>query len=259
MNRSLDVDLVLREYLAESGDRAPDRVLADVAARIAHQPRRRTWRLHGRPFMNSNAKLALAAAAIVIVAVAGYNLLPRQSNIGGPSIPPSNGVPSTPASTPDPTQAADPLAGAWTSAPATCADQNAALQRAGYTSAELALGGWDAATCVGMTHGSVHRIFFLKQAGVSAPSGTEPDGRFQEYADGGLGWDGYYVLVDDDTFVAGDGNRAPYLTYQFSINGDQLVIDMVKNEFPAPTAADLWNDIVAQTVIYESGPFTRTP
>jgi len=34
---------------------------------------------------------------------------------------------------------------------------------------------------------------------------------------------------------------------------------MVKNEFPAATEADLWNDTIAQTVIYEPGPFTPTP
>jgi hypothetical protein len=77
MNRPPDVELVLRSYLADTGDRAPDRVLEDVAARIARQPRRRTWRLSRRPYMNTYAKLGIAAAAIVMVAVAGYSILPR--------------------------------------------------------------------------------------------------------------------------------------------------------------------------------------
>ena len=57
MNQAPDVELVLRSYLADTGDRAPDRVLEDVAARIARQPRRRTGRLSRRPYMNTYAKL----------------------------------------------------------------------------------------------------------------------------------------------------------------------------------------------------------
>jgi hypothetical protein len=85
MNRLPDVELVLRDYLADTGDRAPDRVLDDVAARIARQPRRPALRLPWRPFMNTYAKLGLAGAAIVIVAVIGYSLLPRQPSVGGPT------------------------------------------------------------------------------------------------------------------------------------------------------------------------------
>jgi hypothetical protein len=82
MNRPPDVELVLRAYLADTGDRAPDRVLEDVGARIARQPRR-AWRLRGRPFMNTYAKLGLAAAALLLVVVAGYWILPRN----GPAAP----------------------------------------------------------------------------------------------------------------------------------------------------------------------------
>ena len=101
MNPSSDVELVIRSYLADTGDRAPDRVLEDVAARIARQPRRRSWRLSGRPFMNSYAKLGLAAAAIVVVAVVGYSVLPRAGT--GPGAP--TAAPSV-APTPSPTAVA---------------------------------------------------------------------------------------------------------------------------------------------------------
>jgi hypothetical protein len=86
MNRLPDVEPVLRAYLADTGDRAPDRVLEDVAARIARQPRR-PWRLRGRPFMNLYAKLGAAAAAVVLVAIVGYTVLPRAGGAGGQASP----------------------------------------------------------------------------------------------------------------------------------------------------------------------------
>ena len=98
VNRLPDVEPVLRAYLADTGDRAPDRVLTDVAARIARQPRR-VWRLRGRPFMNAYAKLGVAAAAIIVVAVAGYAILPRTGP--GPGGPVATPTPSpTPVVTP---------------------------------------------------------------------------------------------------------------------------------------------------------------
>lgn len=256
MNRSLDVDLVLREFYADDGLPAPDRVLNAVEDRIGQQRQRRNWRLRGRPFMNTYAKLAAAAAAIVIVAVVGYNLLSRPSSIGTPSNVPSTAPPGA-TSTPGTINAADLLAGRWTSAQSTCADQNAALQRSGFTAAQLALGGWDAATCMQMTHGKTHVIQFLESHVIPEPSGANANGTLIQYADGAIGWEGYWVVVDADTFMAGDGGHAPYLTYQFTITGDQLVIDMVDNKFPAETEAGLLGDSIAQTVIYESLPFIR--
>jgi hypothetical protein len=97
MNNRPDVEPVLRAYLAESGDRAPDRVLEDVAARIARQPRRRTWHLHGRPFMNAIAKVSVAAAGIVVAAVIGYTFLsrPATGQVGAGSTPPATSAPAT--------------------------------------------------------------------------------------------------------------------------------------------------------------------
>lgn len=93
MNRPPDVELVLRAYLADSGDRAPDRVLEDVAARIARQPRS-AWRLRGRPFMNTYTRMGLAAAAVLLVAVVGYSLLPKQGGPGGQSSAPPTAMPT---------------------------------------------------------------------------------------------------------------------------------------------------------------------
>lgn len=69
MNRISDVEPVLRAYLAENGDRAPDRVLLDVAGRIRLQPQRREWRLQRRPLMHTSVKVAAGVAAAIVVAV----------------------------------------------------------------------------------------------------------------------------------------------------------------------------------------------
>ena len=105
MNRLPDVEPVLRAYLADSGDRAPDRVLTDVAARIARQPRS-AWRLRGRSFVNTYTKLAAGLAAVLVVGFVGWQLLPGISGPGSPSIAPSPSV--RPSAAPTAAQSAAP-------------------------------------------------------------------------------------------------------------------------------------------------------
>jgi hypothetical protein len=93
-----DLDRALREWFSDGPTTMPDRAVDVIADRIDRQPQRRMWRLPGRPFMNTYAKVALAAAAAVVVAVVGYNLLPRTG-------PGPGGVPS-PSPVPTPTAAA---------------------------------------------------------------------------------------------------------------------------------------------------------
>lgn len=80
----------------------------------------------------------------------------------------------------------------------------------------------------------------------AAPEGVEPE----------VGWSGVYEIVDDDTFVAGDTGDL-YIEYTYVVDGDQLVMDMVRNDFPTVSEEELAGEIYAQTVIYESAPFTR--
>jgi hypothetical protein len=103
VNRPFDVEPVLRAYLADTGERAPDRVLGDVAARIARQPRRLALRLPWRPHMSSPLKIAVGLAAAIVVALVGYSLLPKGPAVGTPTTVPA--VP-TPSSTPVATAAA---------------------------------------------------------------------------------------------------------------------------------------------------------
>ena len=80
----------------------------------------------------------------------------------------------------------------------------------------------------------------------SAVEGTEPE----------VGWSGEYEIVDEDTFVAGDTGDL-YIEYTYSIQGDELVLDMVGDDYPTVSEQELAGEIYAQTVLYESAPFTR--
>jgi hypothetical protein len=90
MNRSPDVDLVLRDYFADDGFIAPDHVLEVVEERIMRQPQQRAWRVLRRDaHVNSYLKPLLAVAAVVVIAVAGIALLgqPSDSGVGDATSP----------------------------------------------------------------------------------------------------------------------------------------------------------------------------
>ena len=87
MTQHSDIERLLDHWFKDGPDQAPDRVVDIVTDRIERQSQRPAWRLQRRPFsMNAYAKLAVAAAAVLIVAVIGYNLLPgdRQGWAGPP-------------------------------------------------------------------------------------------------------------------------------------------------------------------------------
>lgn len=97
LNRALDL------WLAEGHDEVNDHVLDLVEGRIRRERQRPAWLLRRSPIMNRNLAYGVAAAAALVVAVVGWNLLPRQSGPGGPGSP----VPSpSAASTAAPTAAA---------------------------------------------------------------------------------------------------------------------------------------------------------
>ena len=66
-----------------------------------------------------------------------------------------------------------------------------------------------------------------------------------------MGWRGTYEVVDDDTVIATDPCGA--ITYDYTLDGDVLTLDMVDDE--CGTAAS--DELIAQTIIFESAPFTR--
>lgn len=110
MNKHSDIDRILRHWMDDGPSRMPDRIVDVVADRIDRTRQRRSWRPLRRLPMNQILKLGTAAAAVLVVAVVGWNLLPGGAGPGdaptptpaGPTIGPS--LPPTPS--PSPTVAA---------------------------------------------------------------------------------------------------------------------------------------------------------
>jgi hypothetical protein len=109
MTVSRDPDRIIRAFLDEGLTELPDRVY-DAVRSENDRTRQRVvigpWRT---PDMNSFAKVLIAAAAVVVVAFVGINLLPRPGgNVGGSPATPSPGpsTTTTPSTTPSPTPVA---------------------------------------------------------------------------------------------------------------------------------------------------------
>jgi hypothetical protein len=109
MTQHSDIERLLDHWFKDGPDQAPDRVVDIVTDRIERQSQRPAWRLQRRPFsVNAYAKLAVAAAAVLIVAVVGYNLFPGSSTgVGGPAPTASPSV--IPSSSPAASQGVMPL------------------------------------------------------------------------------------------------------------------------------------------------------
>jgi hypothetical protein len=94
MDSERDVTRIVRSWLREDGHESADRVLDDVLALLDTNTQGLSWwqarRIAG---VRNLTTLAIAAAAVVVVAVVGINLLPSFGGVGGPvastSTPPS--------------------------------------------------------------------------------------------------------------------------------------------------------------------------
>ena len=88
MSAEHDVTRVVRSWLREDEHDSADRVLESVLSRLDTTPQRRSWWPARRASqMNNVTRLAIAAAAVLAVAVVGYNLLPRNASVGGQPTP----------------------------------------------------------------------------------------------------------------------------------------------------------------------------
>jgi hypothetical protein len=95
MNDRSDIERVLSYWLEDGPASMPDRVVDVVARRISVRPQRRSRRLLWRSPMSPAVKYGIAAAAVLVIAIGGYSLLPRNGSIGGPQATPTT-VPTTP-------------------------------------------------------------------------------------------------------------------------------------------------------------------
>ena len=104
-----DIERLLDRWFADRPTEVSDRVLDSVADRITRQRQRPAVHLPWRDTaMNPLIKVGAAVAAVVLIAVIGYNLLPAsQSQVGGPgpSAAPSSPAPSPVALTDGPLEA----------------------------------------------------------------------------------------------------------------------------------------------------------
>jgi hypothetical protein len=109
MSPDRDVTRIVRSWLEEGATALPDRVLDTVLDQLpATSQRRARWPARRFGEMNTFARFAVAATAVVAVAVVGVNLLPRQGVIGGPR------QSASPSPTPSPVELPDGSLGAGT-------------------------------------------------------------------------------------------------------------------------------------------------
>jgi hypothetical protein len=87
MTQPRDIERLLDQWFADGSSVAPDRIIDTVVDRIERQPQRPAWRLDWRhPLMNPLAKAGVAIAAVVLIAIVGFTLLPGAStSIGVPA------------------------------------------------------------------------------------------------------------------------------------------------------------------------------
>jgi hypothetical protein len=110
MSTDRDTTRIVRSWLRADEHDSADRVLGTVLDRLDTTPQRRAawWPVRRLSEMNTTAKVALGAAAVVVAALLGINyLLPGGPSIGGPG--PTDEASFAAAPTPTALRAADPL------------------------------------------------------------------------------------------------------------------------------------------------------
>jgi len=174
MTQQRDIDHLLDQWFSDGPTHTPDRVIDVVADRIERQPQRPAWRFHLREIrVNTIVRAGAAMAAVVVVAIIGFNLLPG-SGVGG----------SGPTASPGPATSADPSA------------------------ATVAL---PVKVTLGIYSGRPDPVWSLtgeEAAGLEQLLATLPDGTDTPPV-GGLGYHGFTIERPRSTLIAYQGVVAP--------------------------------------------------
>ena len=81
---------IVLSWLREEAHENPEHMLLRALDEVDATPQRRSWPAWRSNSMNTYAKLIVAAAAVLVVAVVGYQFLPASGGVGGePTIAPS--------------------------------------------------------------------------------------------------------------------------------------------------------------------------
>ena len=96
MTTNKEMERIVRSWLEPGLTTLTDDVLDPVLDQLPATPQRRRWSARRIAHMSAFAKFAMAAAAVVVVAIVGYNLLgpPGTSQVGG--VPPSPNASTSP-------------------------------------------------------------------------------------------------------------------------------------------------------------------
>jgi len=111
MSAERDVNRIVRSWIRAEEHDSADRVLQIVLSRLDTTPQRRhLWPPRRFAHVNKLAPAAIAATAVLVVAVLGYNLLPGTGGVGGAPMPAPTTLQtpspsSSPADTPEPATA----------------------------------------------------------------------------------------------------------------------------------------------------------
>jgi hypothetical protein len=254
MNAERDVTRIVRSWLEEGVTALPDRVLDTVLDQVPATPQRRPrWSPRRFAPMNRVFLTASAAAAVLVVVILGYNLLPRSGGVGTqPTVAPSPSTNPSPSPSPAAPPITGPIVGTWTTGETTCAQQLAAIEAAGYSTEQMTSVGVDL-TCkngiavagAGWANGSQFTMQFLPNGRLVVSDNVYGDSTFT------------YRLIGDTTYEATDAHGI-CLTYGYAVAGDQLTIEVADNGCPAAGQAPLL-DQIGLTVLFKTSPFTRQP
>jgi hypothetical protein len=248
MSSERDITRIVRSWLKEPANENADRVLDSVLDQLDTTPQRRAgWPARRFPNVLTYARFGLVAAAVVAAVAIGIGLF--GNSVGPPGVP----TPA-PSSSPSPPLVTGPIVGTWAAGETTCEQQLAAIEAAGYSAKQMTRVGVDLSCQNGIT-----------VEGAEWSSGSQftirfyDDGRFTLWEDGVRAGLATYRLTDQGTFEFTDAHvRTICTTYRYAIDGDQLTIEMTGPGCAATGDAPLL-DQIAQTVFFETSPFTRQP